>query len=335
MANIQHLSILRAEGRRASAQAGIPRGKTERGMSVNSKGNLVNKGGKGFGQSARRRFKQCIEIFKWHMMSVDRTPTFWTFTIPDDTRVRIADGYQKLLKEFIKKVERKWDIKAYIYCTENQTEKRKQCHWHIMFDRFIKMYEMKPLWCEHLRDRGYVDKWDSKHNSDPLQSVRVETIENGARLEEYMMKYMSKVTSKDDEGARFWGCSKWIKMSPGIVLPMTMEAEIILKNAERDNKISCVRIYKSNTGIVYSCKKGEVPTPYSSLVGSSYNYGKLKCFNFFCIMQMKFFNAYMKCYEECDWAEACSIRDKVYEMVDEYWQRKIHKELSITYRREA
>lgn len=243
---------------------------TQRGKAQKSKKNLINPGALGFGASSRRNLRKCTDIFYWARVEAGGTGSTWrtgwlkaslhTFTIPDGTFVDSKKGFDRLLKKLIQWLIYTYGVRDYLWKYEIQTLTRTQGHWHMIVDRFIPKDEIKAQWIKYLREAGYLDQWDAKHDNDPTFAHDVRGIKSDSMLRRYLEKYFLKQGQNPAEWTgRAWGCSLWIKQAPAPVVPFTRKFQETMETCYTAGSIDVKEIRISEGGDISTWAPGKCP----------------------------------------------------------------------------
>jgi len=198
----------------------------------------------------------CEEVF---------TINFITLTIPtNNILIDAKEGYNKLLKPFLRTMRRKYNLQSYIWKAELQM--RGQLHYHLTTNTWINWVNIRNEWNYLLRRNSLMDEYMQETGSDNPNSTDVHKIYKIKNIAKYLSKYISKDISKprilfgkvsnetnynssliygcmiscctvtiSDEmnfDSKIWDCSKDIKLSklPTIEIDSNLMAELkILK----------------------------------------------------------------------------------------------------------
>lgn len=283
-----------------------------RGMSEASK-EALRASKPGFGESSQRNLQKCLDIFFWSLnKSHGLNPitkkegflsaAFITLTIPDlHTKVDSKVGYERLLKEFMRWVCRRFGIDSYVWKFEWQT--RGQGHWHIFVNAFCEQDVVRAEWLRRLGKLGLTKDWLASHDYDSPYSCKIKGLKDEKQVREYMMKYMYKDSQNEEttEG-RAWGASLWIKKSKSISVPVTDKFLQNLEQACERNEAAKwdVEIEKSEK------EKFKVATVFEDL--------KRDPRRLLCPEQLIWWNAYIRAYRTRNWEETHRL---------EYWDEKV------------
>jgi hypothetical protein len=137
----------------------------------------------------------------------DFTVGFVTLTIPDSTKISATDGYNKLLKPFIRVMRTRYKF-DYIWKVELQ--KRGQLHWHITWNEWVHYLEIRKEWNKILRREGFLNGFGLKYKHYDPNSTDVHAVYKVGNIAAYLSKYLEKENSKAVKG-KIWDCSKRLK----------------------------------------------------------------------------------------------------------------------------
>lgn len=115
----------------------------------------------------------------------------------------------KMLFPFLKYLERKHRVTAYIWRAEIQgrrlRERKERCiHFHITLDKFVHYTHIRNKWNALQLAHGYREK-----GSDP-NSTDVHSVREVGKIVSYMSKYISKKVKSEEEVVmcKIWGMSR-------------------------------------------------------------------------------------------------------------------------------
>jgi hypothetical protein len=204
-----------------------------------------------------------IEIYNPVTLKVEIfTINFITLTIPtNQVLIDTKEGYELLLKPFLRTMRRKYNLKSYIWKAELQN--RGQLHYHLTTNTWINWVNIRNEWNYLLRRNNLMDEYISEHGSDNPNSTDVHKIYKIKNIASYLSKYISKdiaktttkfgkfsneirynndlivgcmiscctLTITDDLNfdSKVWDCSKDIKLCklPTIVIDDALKSELL------------------------------------------------------------------------------------------------------------
>jgi hypothetical protein len=236
---------------------------TKRGKNINSLANLSKQKYKGdLSKEAKKRMETAIVQWSSTLQNLNseqlkdltgysKKLVLVTLTLPS-TQAH-TDNYIKryLLNHFLIKASRIWNAKRYIWKAEFQ--QNDNIHFHILFDKFIPLADLRSTWNNILANHGYIDAFETKHSHRNPNTTDIHQIRDKSRTLFYMKKYMSKVEVCRLEGGKAWGCSDCIGKLKAMV-------DCI------DNEINCLIEGITNSEGARFFKKDEVFGVYGDVV---------------------------------------------------------------------
>lgn len=307
-----------------------------RGMNSNSQRNL-NKGAiNGFGEYSRRNLGKCTDIFFWSCRkSAGLNPitkkqgylaaAFITLTIPDCHEIIDSKkGYDKLIKEFVRWLAKRFSVTGYIWKFEWQ--ERGQGHWHLFVDKYCDIAVVKKHWNRSLHRLGLNERFENDNGYESPYECTIKGMRDESELQKYLEKYMSKSyqNKKTTEG-RTWGASMWIKKAEKPRVPITAKFEENLATAIRTGAFMEQRIEiesKNDTGELAVGVDGKIKSVH---VGTAIWSNKFQMEWLLCDEQRKWYNRYISAYRRQDWKATWYIGydfDKIAKDYGEYTESK-------------
>ena len=143
---------------------------------------------------------------------------FITLTVSARKNINIRDGYENLMKPFLRKLRHTGAI-SYIWKAEFQ--KRGQLHYHLTTNRFIEWSLIRNTWNGLQRKHRYLDDYALTHRHFNANSTDVHAVYKINDLGAYLSKYMSKPVYEQQSlknknkpiiaKGKVWDCSKDLK----------------------------------------------------------------------------------------------------------------------------
>lgn len=157
--------------------------------------------------------------------------SFITLTIAQEQRV-LADEGHKALKVFLQHFKRPWSkrrmseqVRSYIWKAELQ--ERGQLHYHITTNSFLHHVEIRRVWNDLQKARGWLDSFKAKQGHWNPNSTDVHSVYKIRDVKKYLSKYLAKqnlipapelgeagfqaLWIAPSIGGKVWGCSEDLK----------------------------------------------------------------------------------------------------------------------------
>lgn len=146
------------------------------------------------------------------------TINFVTLTVSDHKNIGIREGYDNLLKPFLRKIRSTGKL-SYIWKAEYQ--ERGQLHYHLTTNQFLPVQKLRNDWNNLQRKNRYLDSFATRFGHYDPNSTDVHAVHQVKNISAYLAKYMSKPVI--DPGKQFpgkkpvyekgkiWDCSKDLK----------------------------------------------------------------------------------------------------------------------------
>ena len=134
-----------------------------------------------------------------------------TLTVPAKERhLTPKEGYQLLLKNFLKWLVRTEGCKGYVWKVEHQ--KNGQIHYHIIQNVYINYSAIREKWNYLLKRAGLLETLYKEHHHYNPNSTDVHAIRKVKNITAYFISYM-KAQKNDSEitSGKVWDCSYNIK----------------------------------------------------------------------------------------------------------------------------
>jgi hypothetical protein len=159
----------------------------------------------------------------------DFTINFITLTIPTNERMIDAkEGYEKLLKPFLRKMRDKYHLRTYIWKAEVQ--KRGQLHYHITTNTWIHYQSIRDEWNNILYRCDFMNEYIKEHKNYSPNSTDVHKVYKIKDIAAYLSKYISKdVSDSTSLNSKIWDCSNDIKCTklPATIINDNIDAELL------------------------------------------------------------------------------------------------------------
>lgn len=217
----------------------------------------------GITKSTAKRIKTAVDIFL--QMSEVRDVynpvlkknvkfqlSFITLTIAQQEQVKIEEGHAAL-KVWLQHFKKPWrksiseEMKTYLWKCELQ--KRGQLHYHITTNSFLHFAEIRRVWNDLQRRRGWLDEYHTKKGHWDANSTDVHSVYKVKNIERYLSKYLAKddPSQKLDSG-KLWGCSNDLRGKKRFTFEMD---EFTWKRIEEGTQSGEVRLYKCDHAKFY------------------------------------------------------------------------------------
>jgi len=157
--------------------------------------------------------------------------SFITLTIPQEERILAPEGH-KALKVFLQHFKKPWhkrkmseQVRSYIWKAELQ--ERGQLHYHITTNSFLHHVEIRRVWNDIQKARGWLDSFKMVHGHYNPNSTDVHAVQKINDIKRYLSKYLSKpnivpapelaeagfpaLYITQSIGGKVWGCSEDLK----------------------------------------------------------------------------------------------------------------------------
>lgn len=137
--------------------------------------------------------------------------TFITLTISDNIRMYTPqEGYNKLLKPFLRILREKQLINTYIWKAEFQ--ERGQLHYHITTNSVIDLRLIRKYWNALQMKNKMLNEYYLIHNHYDPNSTDIHTVYKLRDIQAYLVKYLSKNTQNQTETqGKIWDASDNLK----------------------------------------------------------------------------------------------------------------------------
>lgn len=168
----------------------------------------------------QKRIRKAIDILLqtnpertiWNPVSQCHHPYrlgFMTLTVADQRNISAREGYQKLLKEFLRWVSRK-GVTDYIWKAELQS--RGQLHYHLTINQFIHYQEIQKAWNGLQRRAGLLDAYAKREGHFNPNSTDIHSVRNIKDFDAYLSKYIAKAEQNQEKlNGKVWDCSSSLK----------------------------------------------------------------------------------------------------------------------------
>lgn len=155
----------------------------------------------GMTEHAKKRIRRAVEILVmcspaqsvWNPVSqrpCNFRLTFATITISATTLIPHREAYERGLKPLLRVLRTRYGWQHYIWKAELQ--KRGQVHWHITGNRFLDYRYLKSEWNNIQYRNGWLREYHEKTGNWAPNSVDIHAVQNVARLDLYLAKYIAK-----------------------------------------------------------------------------------------------------------------------------------------------
>lgn len=245
-------------------------------------------------QSAAKRIRTAVDIFlqKSDVRFIYNPVTkrrqkfqlsFITLTVSKNDRIDTKDGHLAL-KVWLQHFKKPWNkrrmsepIKSYIWKCELQ--ERNQIHYHITTNSFLHLAEIRRVWNDLQKNRGWLDDYYSKYGKWDANSTDVHSIYKIKDVGRYLSKYIAKtqfvacpaspesgfppLLVPANIGGKVWGCSEDLKGAKMFSKVMDDLTWTTIADAYGNGSITVHNLDK--------CQFIEHPTPSNLLSPSLFN----------------------------------------------------------------
>lgn len=137
--------------------------------------------------------------------------SFITLTIPDTSKNYTPnEGYNKLLKPFLRYFKEKKLMETYIWKAEFQD--RGQLHYHITTNAVIDFRIIRKYWNALMIKTGMLETYFSTYDHYDPNSIDIHQVHKLQNIQAYLIKYLTKTTQNQAETkGKIWGCSDNLK----------------------------------------------------------------------------------------------------------------------------
>ena len=304
-------------------QAKLNKAGNLRGMSASSRAGDGNKASGAFTQGVRRSMQKCIDIFFMRAPEAGGInpatgrkevlkAAMHTLTIPGGEKRYTAAEFKKLfLHPYLKTLQGRFGVQAYVYGCEFQVEEgnKGQIHVHIFIDRYIPVKECSNRWVEILEAEGIASRYREKYGKDPHQACDVTGIKSDNRLQYYLQKYLIKARQKagTTEG-HWWGASAWIKKAklPTFEPSEELDQKIYTSRGNPDYYFTDIYLHKDTKEMLFNEAGANTPGAKKMMTIIRGNYDKVKkkradVRNLLTARDRLIYDAFVKAYRRCDW----------------------------------
>lgn len=203
--------------------------------------------------------------------------SFITLTISQSEPVPASEGH-KALKIFLQHFKKPWhrrklseQMKTYVWKAEIQ--KRGQLHYHITTNTFLHAIEIRRIWNDIQRRRGWLDEYHQKLGKWDANSTDVHGVYKIGDIGRYLTKYIAKqefrqCAANPEAGfpmllepirldAKVWGCSEDLKGKKRFSCNMDKWTWLSIQAAQMEGH---ARLYECERAKFYSFEGKEVST---------------------------------------------------------------------------
>lgn len=135
---------------------------------------------------------------------------FMTLTQPPDRILDARQGYDLLLKDFLRYMRQKEGLRDYIWKFERQ--QNGQAHWHLATAQYIRWEVIRWAWNTRLRRSGQLEGFAKRYGHFNPNSTDIHNMVNIEDCLNYLGKEICKTTqNKQGTKGKIWDCSKELK----------------------------------------------------------------------------------------------------------------------------
>ena len=177
------------------------------------------------------------------------TLNFITLTVSAIKNISSVEGYENLLKPFLRKLRVKFKSGiSYVWKCELQL--RGQIHYHLTCNRFVDLNWIRSEWNKLQHQNRYLDHYAKIYKSFNPNSTDVHAVWKVRDVASYLSKYLSKVDPNQKITSKVWDCSIDLKIKRFSFVPAD---KFIIKINElvRVGKLELVSLDQC---LIYKCK---------------------------------------------------------------------------------
>lgn len=203
--------------------------------------------------STAKRIRKAVELLM--QVSPARTVTnpftkhvithrlsFITLTIPDISKnYTPQEGYNKLLKPWLRYFKENNTIQTYIWKAELQ--ERKQLHYHITTNSLIDWRIIRKHWNGLMTKNKMLEEYYSRFQHYDPNSTDIHQVHKLTDIQSYLVKYLSKGTQNQEATkGKIWGCSENLRGKSLYSTEMNNINERKILSAYNQKKISLIEL---------------------------------------------------------------------------------------------
>jgi len=138
-----------------------------------------------------------------------RQMTFFTITLPAPQFHTDQEIKRKVFVPFLDSMKYHHNTDHYFWRAEAQ--KNNNIHFHIIFDKYIKVQEVARLWNQCLEKLGYITEFEKKFNHRNPPTTHAKIVDNQKYTIKYLLKYATKASDARNITGKIWGMSDSIR----------------------------------------------------------------------------------------------------------------------------
>lgn len=183
--------------------------------------------------------------------------SFITLTIPHEgNTVHAGEGYNRLLKPFIRVMHRLGYMQHYLWKYEFQ--QRGQGHWHITTNDVIPYQKLKIIWNDICKKEGLYNLGDNRSKEWEANSTDIHAVQKLDDIEAYLVKYLAKDEQNEQSTkGKVWGCSQSLKQKSLYTTELNTRNCQHLHYLEQTKRVSVYRTEYTTTYRQHTYKKGQ------------------------------------------------------------------------------
>lgn len=183
--------------------------------------------------------------------------SFITLTIPHEGyTVHAGEGYNRLLKPFIRVMHRLGYMQHYLWKFEFQ--QRGQGHWHITTNDVIPYQKIQIIWNDICRKEGLYNLADNRQKGWEANSTDIHAVQKLDDIEAYLVKYLAKEEQNENSTkGKVWGCSTSLKQKSLYTTELNTRNCQHLHYLEQTKRVSVYRTEYTTTYRQHTYKKGQ------------------------------------------------------------------------------
>lgn len=166
--------------------------------------------------------------------------TFVTLTLSAHQEHTDQKIKRELLNFFLIKLQRRFDIKNYLWVAEKQGNGN--IHFHILIDKYVHWKQIRAIWNTTQERLGYITRFEKKHSHRNPNSTDIHSLKDRRNATAYVCKYMTKKDESKLISGRIWSSTRALKDSEYYRTIITNDVNKILQDCISSKEF---RVYRS------------------------------------------------------------------------------------------
>jgi hypothetical protein len=143
----------------------------------------------------------------------------------------------RLLKPFIKKLERDYKIENWIWKAEKQDNGN--IHFHIVIDKYIPVKDLRSIAIFYQKKLGYYDRFRAKFPTGVAPCVHVIGNVGKKSPVNYLLKYLEKNEDKPKVSGALWRCSQKLVNLVPFKFEISESEAITVRDILKESNVYC------------------------------------------------------------------------------------------------